>query len=222
MTRFSLLLLPAFAIACFDGPITKDGTACTEMAAASVMLTVTDANDAEIPGASAEWTGPDGAAGTCDSLGNGTFNCGYEVSGEISVTVSAEGYDDVTKSVVVDHDECHVIGESLTVVLEESEAVCDEMAAASIQVTLLGASAETLEDQVVQYRDAMVDDAEWMDCDDISGTWVCGWEVTGTFDVSGTASGHDVAYAQATVVLDEAGCHPVTQNVTLQVDWLPD
>ncbi len=227
MTRFSLLhlslALPTLASGCFEEePPSDSGTACTEMAAASVTLTVTDEAGAAFEGASAAWSLDGEDQGACDDLGGGLFNCGYEANGEITVTVTAEGYETVEQSVVVESDGCHVIGHPLAIEMIASEAVCNEMAAASIQATLLGASAEELDGAIVRYRDAMIDDTPWIDCEPIDGVWVCGWEIVGTFDVMGTAGGHTEDYALVEVALDADGCHPVTQDVTLQVEWLPD
>jgi hypothetical protein len=87
--------------------------ACTDLAASSVTVNVTDAADgADLADAVVTYTVDGGDAVDCESLSVG-FVCGFEVVGEITVTVSLDGYAPQTETfdIALDADECHVVGE---------------------------------------------------------------------------------------------------------------
>jgi hypothetical protein len=97
--------------------------ACTDLAAASVSLTVVDAAGDPVADAVAEWSVDGGAWSSCDAVFEpGSFACGWEVSGTLSISVTADGYADWSDDVVVgmDAEGCHVVGAVVTAVLEAS------------------------------------------------------------------------------------------------------
>lgn len=105
-------------VGCDDVNIPK---ACTEEARSSVTLKIVDADTDEVlPEATIVWSVDDGFDTITSCTDNEdlvddceSFPLTYEVAGEFEITVSAEGYIDQTKTVTVEKDECHVIGESL-------------------------------------------------------------------------------------------------------------
>ncbi len=115
-----ILLLMIFPwVACGDANIPP---ACTEEARSSVTLKIIDADtDDVLDEATIVWSVDDGFDTITACTDNDDFvdDCEsfpliYEVEGEFEITVSAEGYIDQTKTVTVEKDECHVIGESVT------------------------------------------------------------------------------------------------------------
>ncbi len=101
------------------GACTEEPTApCTEVAAVSVTVNVTgNAGDA-INDAIVSFTVDGGAASDCSFLADGDYLCGTEQSGDFVITISRPGFITETATATVAADECHVIGESVAVVLD--------------------------------------------------------------------------------------------------------
>lgn len=201
-----------------------NGVACTDLAAASVGVTVNTADGGSLDGLSVTYSVNGVDQGACTdntAMNGGEWICGYEQRGHIEVTASLPGYDTVTQSVDVGADECHVIQELVDVTLEPSAVACDDMAYASVLVHLYGFSGETLQDPAVTWA---VDGGQPTACDtdDAGATWQCGWEVPGDFRIAATASGHQPGEATVTVPLSDDGCHVVTQEVDIGLDWGAD
>jgi hypothetical protein len=110
-----LLLLPLTACPSLGGE-----TNCTTEARASVQLTVEDEAGSPIPDASLTWTEPDGVPTTCENMSAGEYVCGWEAAGELTIEVTATGFDTQQFGVTVGEDECHVITEMVTVTLVPS------------------------------------------------------------------------------------------------------
>ncbi len=200
---------------------TGNANACTEIAVGSVSLTVVDEGGEAVAGATVTYTVDGGEVLACDDLAEGQWVCGWEVAGSIQVTVAMDGYETHTETVDIGmtDDGCHVVGEVLDVVL--LERVCTAEYVPAVLATLAGASGETLEDPEVTWSLPNADMAP-QPCTQDGEQWICAEETTGEIEIWGTASGHDTAFELVDVPLDEAECHPVTQEVALVVDWLPD
>lgn len=195
--------------------------ACTDIAVSSVTLTVEDDAGNAIVGATGSFTVDGGAAEDCEPGGqDGEVICGFEKQGAFEITVSAEGYEAQVVSLSVDADECHVIPEARTVTLSPDGVDCTEQAVPSILVVVEGASEETLTGVAVTYAPEGGDDPAA--CTEFDGQWTCGTEEAGTFVVSASADGHTTETATVTVEMDEDGCHVVTEEVTLTLEYLPD
>jgi len=95
---------------------------CTTEARVSVQVTITDQAGNIVDGATVTYDSDDGTGLPCDEGSAGTWACGYEVDGEITVHAEAPFLLPASDTVTVDSDECHVISESLTLVLEEEMA----------------------------------------------------------------------------------------------------
>ena len=111
--RFVLPLLPLFGCPALEA-------SCDTMAVASVMLNVATADDADVD-IVATYTANGAAPVDCDLVGDsGEFVCGYEVEGDLEITVSADGYAPETTVVTVGstEDGCHVRTETVDVTLE--------------------------------------------------------------------------------------------------------
>ncbi|MBM4393042.1 MAG: carboxypeptidase regulatory-like domain-containing protein [Deltaproteobacteria bacterium] len=213
-------LLPLLLVACeLDEP--DNGNVCTEIAMASVSLSVADLDGAPVTDATVTYTVDGGEATDCNPWADGQYACGWEQPGTIVVTVAKEGFVTVTEAVEVGmtDDECHVEGEVLAVTLEEVACTADIVHA--VQATLVGSSGELLDNPLVWWGYAAAD-MEPVACLPDGDTWWCAEEAWGDIEVYGTADGHTTAMEAVTVEMDEYGCHPVTESVDLVVAWLPD
>lgn len=119
MSRF-LAPLPLLALlGCPSGPMD-----CDLMAIASVVVNVST-SDGEEAAFEISYEADGAAPVACEPLGDGgdQFVCGYEVDGDLTITVEAEGYVAQTETVTVEmrEDGCHVVSETLDVVLEPAE-----------------------------------------------------------------------------------------------------
>lgn len=90
---------------------------CTDLAAVSVSLTLENQNGESVAGADVRFSADGSAEEPCTEFDVGTYTCGYEVEGELTITIGADGYEPASISVTVGADECHVITEEVTVVL---------------------------------------------------------------------------------------------------------
>jgi len=112
------------------------GQSCTELAAASVMLTVVGP-DGEPMDADVSATDADGneVQGHCSDLGEAPCSewvVGYEQRGKI--TIVAEAFDGcnygtgtVVVNIAMDDDECHVVGQQVELAVEQwTERICTE------------------------------------------------------------------------------------------------
>ena len=104
-----------------DGTDGSDGEDCSAIAIASVFVTLEAADGALDDGSAAtvEYSVDGGDFSDC-VLNPGTLNysCGYEEPGSFVVRASADGYVPAEATAEVESDECHVITESVTLVLE--------------------------------------------------------------------------------------------------------
>lgn len=98
------------------GLINDAPRSCNDLAVASVNVIVRDATGAPVSGARVDYTVDGGELEACDDLGDGSYVCGYEVSGMFSIT-AVEGTNEATDQVTVTRDECHVNPEVLTLTL---------------------------------------------------------------------------------------------------------
>ena len=115
----SFALLATFT-ACFEKEV-----GCDDYAAASVMVTVLDDAGAPVDGAAVDFDVVEADShGPCDDLGAGEYVCGYEVSGALTISVVAEGFEpqELEVEVSLTEDECHVETVSETVTLVASAA----------------------------------------------------------------------------------------------------
>ncbi len=91
-----------------------NGRACTEIAVASVSLEVVAAEDGEpIADAEVTFTLDGGESRQPDAHDDDVFVLDYEETGIFEVTVSAPGFETVTRTydVMLDEDGCHPVGE---------------------------------------------------------------------------------------------------------------
>ena len=92
---------------------------CTASIEFSVYVTVYDEAGEVIDNASVSYIS-DEMSGACEADSIGGHYCGEEQSGDVTISVSAEGYVDAEETVNVEADECHVITEYLDIRLATS------------------------------------------------------------------------------------------------------
>ncbi|MEM6930429.1 MAG: hypothetical protein AAF602_26060, partial [Myxococcota bacterium] len=100
---------------------TLPSIACTDIALPSIEVTVTDTQGTAITAADVAWNmaAEDDLPEPCTSLGGNVWVCGEEQAGELAVEISNAGpYQAFREVVTVEADECHVITESLSAVLQ--------------------------------------------------------------------------------------------------------
>jgi hypothetical protein len=214
-----LLTLPlvlSALVACHDGVV-----ACTDLAAASVGVTVLDQDGGKIEGATVTFDAGNGPQ-DCESFEAGEYICGFEVQGDITIHVSAVGFEDAEQVVHVDEDDdgCHVVEQFVT--FDMAPADCTEQIVPAMHVTVAGEGDEVLSNVDVSwgYPNA---DMDPIPCDlREDGSWDCAPEESGDLEVYAGADGHQTDIRQIQVDLDAAGCHPVTEEVAFELQWLPD
>ncbi len=98
---------------------TEDPAGCTMEARSSVTVKVVDGMGAPVTDAMLTFSVDGGAAENCDNLNmDGSYTCGYERSGAITVTAT-KGADMKSQTVTImkTDDGCHVVGQSITLTL---------------------------------------------------------------------------------------------------------
>lgn len=120
--RLPFLLLSLVSLATANG-CAPEVLNCTTEARASVRVVAADSSGAAVQGTAVSFSLDDGATfQPCDDISEGRWVCGWEVEGDILVRAEAAGYVPVERAITVDSDECHVIGESVTLSLDEQPA----------------------------------------------------------------------------------------------------
>lgn len=200
-------------------PGDSGGQACTEMAAASLTLEVLDPQGGAVLDASVHYSVDGSDPTVCDAWGNGTYVCGYEVAGELTVTVEAEGYLDAqtVATVVMDDVGCHVIGQTASLTLEADSIGCDESLVYSAAVTLQTIEAKPLDNPKVEWSLANADMAP-QPCDGAGYSWSCGEEVAGDLEIWASADGYPVVREEVTVEMTADECHVVTEFVDITLE----
>ena len=94
---------------------------CTTEIIFSVNVQILDETGQPVADATPTYSVDGGEEQACEDDGTGGYNCGEDQSGEITVHVSLDGYEDEEASVTVEADECHVITESLEIQLVASQ-----------------------------------------------------------------------------------------------------
>lgn len=209
VSRLAVLML----VAC-DG-----SEPCSTEARGSVLVTLTDGSGGPIADATVTFRA-DGAAETpCDGLPDGTFVCGWEVDGDVTVTATAWRHAPATETVTVGRDDCHVLTEALTLVLDPLD--CTTEVVPSVEVTVVGSTGEVLDGVVVRYwPEGATGDAVACDGPHPPEVWRCGDDQAGALVVEASADGH--VTEQQTVVVEADVCHVITEHADFALDWAPD
>lgn len=92
--------------------------ACTDIAVSSASIDIQNEQGEAIVGATVRFSTAEVAEQECQEFsGPGNYVCGFEVAGDLLITIEAEGYEPTDLTVTVEQDECHVITEQRAVTL---------------------------------------------------------------------------------------------------------
>jgi hypothetical protein len=90
---------------------------------------------------------------------------------------------------------------------------CDLMAVSSLTINVSDNDGAPFEDASVRYS---VDGGTVRDCEGNSGTWICGWEESGDFEVEVSSTGFETQTVTAQVEADE--CHVIPQSIDVALE----
>jgi hypothetical protein len=215
------LIVPALALTALIACTPKDEKACDTMAVASAQLSLVGPDGAVVSGAAVRFEFDDGSGGVtevdCEEWESGQYICGWEVSGELRISVVAEGFEDaeLTVDVGLTEDECHVetVMETLTLTAIDC---ADDAERWAVQVSVTDASGAPLADADVQWGPDVQDDVPYEACEptDVMGDWLCGSGESGALLVLVEAEGYAHELVAVDVPVDECGL-TVPQSVTV-------
>lgn len=192
--------------------------ACDLMAVSSVTVTLAGEDGGDLSAATVTYTVDGADPVACDAF-DGTWTCGYEVAGVLTIRAEAEGYDAVEQDVTVEAGECHVVTEQVSLTLPVSDIDCTEESVPSVLATVAGSSGEELSGVAVTWARTDSEAVE-QPCEDLGTEWRCGSEVAGELEIFAIADGHEGETQIVTVEADE--CHVLTESLAFELDWLPD
>lgn len=118
----TLAFLPVLLMGCTPKEDDDSGTSgstsvdCTTEARASVQVNLLDAASETISGAALTYDAGDGA-NPCEEMVDGLYVCGWELAGTLRISAAAEGFAADEVDVEVESDVCHVITETIDLVL---------------------------------------------------------------------------------------------------------
>lgn len=211
-------LMPLFAATLLGCPV--DQVNCDLAAAASLTITLTDEVTGDpISDATLTFTA-DSYSGDCETFQAGEYICGWEVAGEITVSISKPGYEDTTITEMIEADECHVIGQQRDVALTP---VCGADAGVyGVEVSVWGLAMMPPEYPI---NDATVlwsigEEAD-EDCDlGTDNVHLCAFAREGQVTLTVSASGHDTKVIVVDVAHDPNECLPEPEKVDVTLECL--
>ncbi len=188
----------------------EKNTMCTDLLAWSVELSLVDEAGAPIEGATVSVT--DGSiTEDCESY-EGTYTCGAELAGDLTISMEASGFAAEDLDVTVAADECHVISQQITHTMMAVDCTLD--ARPSVEVTVSDEDGAPIADAAVGYVSPNDEiGAESIDCFPLDGVFYCGEEVAGELEVFAEAAGFIAQSDVVTVGMTEDGCHVVTETL---------
>ncbi len=121
MDQARLIALSALSLVALAASGCPTGVVCTEEARASVQVTVVDAAGTDLNDADVSFSVDGGGTfDACDDVDTGAWVCGWEVDGAITIRAEAVGFITDEQTVTVASDECHVIGQTLQITLDQA------------------------------------------------------------------------------------------------------
>ena len=185
--------------------------ACPAIAQSSVQIDLTDADGAPIPAANVQFSVDGGATQDCESWDDGTYVCGWEQVGEFVISIEADGYEPIEVEATVDgYDGCDLDSQLLDVQLDE--VACTQELVPAVVGTLSHADSD-----VQVFWEYVDHDSPAHPCDFFDIEFQCADEISGDLRVFA----HDDigGYAEAVVSVEHDGCHPITEEVELELEW---
>ena len=201
------------------GACYQTDTACTEIAMASVNVTLVDELGERVAGADVQYTVDGGASDACEEQNAGSYACGWELAGHFQITTNATGYDTDVFEVDVTEGECHV--EPQTVQRTLSSLACTTQTFSTVVVDVTDVQGAEVTNATVEY--SLFDSTDpAMACEQpLPGNqWTCGYEVQGDLRIDITHPTYEPFFTVVTVPADE--CHVITQQVSAVLEFPPD
>jgi hypothetical protein len=193
--------------------------ACDLMAVSSVTVDLVAEDGGDLSGATVTYVVDGADPVPCDAF-DGSFACGYEVAGVLTIRAEAEGYDAIEQDVTVEQDVCHVVTEQLSLTMAVESVDCTEEVVPSVLATVVGSSGEELSGVEVIWSRTDSEAAAQACTNDGGDVWQCGEEVAAELEIFATADGHVGETQIVTVGADE--CHVITESLSFELDWAPD
>ena len=186
---------------------------CTAEVRYSVALSLINEDGAAVEGAVVEIT--DGViTEACQELDAGLYSCGEELSGELILSMSSDGYYAEELDVTVEAGECGVLTEEITHTM--MMVSCTTQIVPAVEVSVLDEDGAAIADAQVSYAPLSEDiGAEHIGCSSEGEVFFCGEDEPGNYDILAEAEGFLPGSAAVTVEMDEFGCHVVTQSVDI-------
>jgi hypothetical protein len=194
-------------------------TMCTDDRRSSLTVSVVDEAGAPIEGATGTYSIDGGVEANCDEGAAGMLTCGWEVAGDMTVTVSAKYHETQTFTERIEADECHVLGEEIEVTLLSVD--CTAEVVPSIEVTVTDSQGVDITAADVMWNMAAEDDLPEPCTQQGGNVWVCGEEVAGELVVEIDNAGPYEPYREL-VTVDEDECHVITEQFAAVLQYLPD
>ena len=191
---------------------------CDTMAAVSVTVNLSAASGDPLTGAQVAFTAPgESEPQACEHI-SGTWLCGYEVAGDLLIVASADCHGEHTETVTIEQDECHVVQQTLDIVLDPVDCAAEEIP--SVYVTVSDEGGQPIDEATVGYVPEGQDWADYELCEAYDAGWACGWGYSGTIDLEVEAPGYSSWWGQAEVATD--CCGPITEQVDVVLPESPD
>lgn len=193
---------------------------CTTESSPSVLLSlVSDGGDviegAEVIVEDIMIDGTDGyTSQPCEELEAGLYACGMDLTGELTLSIAADGFEPDVLEVYVDGGECEVMTEEITHTMMGMDCTAEVVPA--VQVSVLDEDGVSIVDAQVSYA-PLSDDigAESIDCSAADDVFYCGEDVPGNYEITALADGFQAGHTAISVEMDEVSCHVVTQSVDI-------
>lgn len=185
---------------------------CTEIAIAAVTATVSTDSGESPDDLSVTFSVDGGASEACEEVGDGSFACALERTGEITVVASASGFfaDSESVQVVQDADDCHPVPQAIELTLERP-ACTEEVVPAVIASVADSAGAAIPLVSVSATVDGVTEPCSLL----ADGDFACAEEKSGSIEIVATAEGFEEGRQTVEVAMDEFECHPLTADVEL-------
>ncbi len=214
MGRISFVVgLACVGWACTPGGLPQP---CAVYIAPSAIVNVSGAGGAPVIAATVTFVSDGGESGACEENSGGEYFCGEEVEGLLTITIEKPSFTTQVVEVEVGADTCHVLTETVDIVLEPE--VCSGEQVPSILARVVDSGGRAVSGAAVRWRRAEAAPAGAADCQPSGNPnfpYACGLETSGELVVVATAGGFVQAFEEVTV--EATFCHVITEEVTLEM-----
>ncbi|MCP4807414.1 MAG: hypothetical protein GY913_28870 [Proteobacteria bacterium] len=188
---------------------------CPAIAHPSVQLQLTDIDGEPLADALVQFSVDDGDLQDCESWDDGGYVCGWETEGFFEIHIAAENYEPVVETIeVADIEGCDFGTESIEVQLVD--LICTTEEVPGVLVTV-GLDNDEQGDSELQVFSSPEQGAEPEECFRAGDAFACALEQSG--DLLVFAHDDMGGYAQELVTVEHDDCHPITEEVHLELRY---